>query len=368
MNRNNKNKRKIPIEVSIHLRYLYQDKHIKGKELLKIYPMYSKASIYRHARKDISDVVGDKRRHNPGRPRKLGERARRSLLRQIPKLRKDIGSFTVKKLALAAGIGTNVSHQTVRRFLHGQGYHYYHSRKKGLLTAKDLTGRLRFARRVQRRLPKSFWRNGVAFYFDGVGFQHKYNPSDEARSTKTMAWRRQDEGLAPGCTAKGTHCGSGGRVAHFFVAIAYGKGVILAKQYHGRINGEMFQKFVRKYFRRTFRRSANPRGKLFLQDGDPSQNSRLAMKAFEKIGARVFRIPPRSPDMNPIENVFNVAKEQLHQQALDREIIHEDFDSFCERVKRTLKDISISYIDRTIDSMNKRMDMIVKRKGRRIKY
>ena len=39
--------------MSIHLRYLYQDKALKGKELLKRYPVYSKATIYRHASKPI---------------------------------------------------------------------------------------------------------------------------------------------------------------------------------------------------------------------------------------------------------------------------------------------------------------------------
>ena len=45
--------RKMPLNVSIHLRYLYQDKSLKGKELLKRHLMYSKATIYRHASKPI---------------------------------------------------------------------------------------------------------------------------------------------------------------------------------------------------------------------------------------------------------------------------------------------------------------------------
>ena len=44
----------------------------------------------------------------------------------------------------------------------------------------------------------------------------------------------------------------------------------------------------------VFERSANPRGKLFLQDGDPpSQNSKKSKKALEEIGARKFSIPAR---------------------------------------------------------------------------
>ena len=61
---------------------------------------------------------------------------------------------------------------------------------------------------------------------DGVGYQHKYNPFDEAKSVKSMTWRQRSEGLDPLCTAKGSHTGSGGRIAHFIVAISFNKGVI----------------------------------------------------------------------------------------------------------------------------------------------
>ena len=109
-----------------------------------------------------------------------------------------------------------VSHQTVQRLLHREGYRYFHSSKKGLLTEKDLQQRLKFAHKVPCLLPKSFWRRRVALHLDGASFQHKYNLHDEAKSMKTMTWHRQDEGLLPGCTAKSSHCGSGGRVARFY--------------------------------------------------------------------------------------------------------------------------------------------------------
>ena len=44
---------------------------------------------------------------------------------------------------------------------------------------------------------------------------------------------------------------------------------------------------------------------LFLQDVDSSQNKK---KVFEKIGCTVLPMPPRSPDINPIENVFAIKK------------------------------------------------------------
>lgn len=106
---------------------------------------------------------------------------------------------------------------------------------------------------------QNFWKSGTSFYLEAACFQHKYNPLDEARSTKNMTWRKRDKGLVPSCTAKGSDVDSGGKVAHFMVAIAYMKGVILCEQYEGRINGDMFASFVKNHFPATFEKNANPK-------------------------------------------------------------------------------------------------------------
>ena len=64
--------------------------------------------------------------------------------------------------------------------------------------------------------------------------------------------------------------------------------------------------------------SVNPTGKLFLQDGDRSQNSKKAKTALDEVGSRQFSIPPRSPDLNPIENIFNLVKAKLREDAFDK--------------------------------------------------
>lgn len=359
---------KIPLPVSIRIRYLFQDKGVRGKELIKLFPKYPRRSIYRHASKPIDDVVEDKRKQNTGRPKKLSAQDKRALIREIPKLRESVGSFTTKRLKVAAGISKRVCDETVRRTLKDAGYKYYHSRKKGLLKKKDLHDRMKFSKKVVKLVHENIWTEGIAFYFDGASFQHKYNPFDEARSTRTMAWRKKSEGLDLNCTAKGSHVGSGGRVAHFLVAISYNRGVILCEQYYGNINGEMFGQFILDHFKEVFAKSANPKGKLFLQDGDPSQNSKKAKVALDMIGARLFPIPPRSPDMNPIENIFNITKQNLRDDALSKNIVRETFDKFSQRIKETLLSIPIEVINKTIESMAGRMTMVIKAKGKRIRY
>ena len=147
------------------------------------------------------------------------------------------------------------------------------------------------------------WTNCLGFHFDGVRFTHKYNPLEEAHYCKRKACRLRSEGLSR--TGKGKKEGTGGKSASFLVGISYKKGLVMCTQYFGKLNGESFPKLVKKDFPKAFRDSINSKNKLFLQDGDPIQNIKKANRAFHAIGCKVFAIPAQSPDVNPIENIFN---------------------------------------------------------------
>ena len=192
------------------------------------------------------------------------------------------------------------------------------------------------------------------------------NPHSEARSSGARNWRKAGEGLIH--TTKGKKEGSSGKTANFFVAIAFDKGVISCEQYHSKLTGKMFAEFVKEHFSCVFRNSANPRGKLFLQDGDPRQCSKVARKAMDRLGCRMFPIPARSPDINPIENIFHLVRKQLQDDALRHRIMKETFAAFSERIKCTMKNIPVETINKTILSMNRRMQLIVNGKGNRTKY
>ena len=131
-------------------------------------------------------------------------------------------------------------------------------------------------------------------------------------------------------------------------AIAYWKRVIAAEQYFGRIDADKFSSFVHEHFASMFKICPNPKGKLFLQDRDPSQNICKARSAWDKIGAQKFSILERSPDLNPMENIFHIVKKKLHQDDLEMKIERQDFEEFLARTKRTLKGVPIDVVDRAI--------------------
>ena len=240
--------------------------------------------------------------------------------------------------------------------------------KQGILTEKDLKVRLSFAKKAKKLFAHDIWCKEICFYLDGAGFTHKFNPCQNSRRRIAKTWRKKSEGLAMHCTTAGNHEGNGGRVAKFMVSIAYGKGVVLCEHFTEKLNGKSFAKFVRDHFPSCFEKCGNVEEKVFLQDGDPSQNSALAMKAIQEVGCKKFSIPPRSPDLNPIENLFHITKRKLKTDAINNEITRETYMEFVERIKETMLQTSTSVIDNVIRSMNKRIDLIIKKKGERTKY
>ena len=47
---------------------------------------------------------------------------------------------------------------------------------------------------------------------------------------------------------------------------------------------------------------------------------------------------------------------------------YESYEAFCQRIRKTLLSFPVGIIDRTIASMHKRLDAIIKLKGQRTKY
>ena len=94
----------------------------------------------------------DRLKYNPGRPRKLTVSDERKIIRMVRVLRKGLGDrFTFGTLRNESGVN-QVKHRTVRYYLNKNGYHFWHSRKKGRVTPKDRLNPVKFARKVLTRL------------------------------------------------------------------------------------------------------------------------------------------------------------------------------------------------------------------------
>ena len=220
--------KQITVRHSAEISVLFQHAGVRGKKLLQMFPQYSRSTIYRHAKKNISSNAPiDNRKTNKGCPSKLTSKDIRNIKRAVMRLREREGSFTAPQIAAEAGLFGKVSQSTIRRVLNKSGYFYLQSRKKGLLMATDLRKRKGFCEQAKKlRLTRTFWTEGISMYLDGKGFQYKTNPLGQARAPKSREWRKRGEGLRFGCTAKGRKEGSVN--CNFMVGISYNPGLFCA--------------------------------------------------------------------------------------------------------------------------------------------
>ena len=284
----------------------------------------STASVHRITSTKYKELKESKR-HLSGSKKKLTPE-HEALIRTIEELREQEGSFSSRRLMERTGI-RHVTDRTVRRLLNRNGYFFLQARKKGLMSQSDKERRVEFAKQIQSNYPQSVWTDTLAFYLDGVSFVYETNPMDQARAPKGRLWRKKSEGLKQGCLAKESKVGTGGKVAKMMVAISHGGGVRICERYE-KMDAKYFASFIDQHFNTMFERSAKGLTRLWLQDGDPCQNSKRAREAMTRCHCELLKIPPRSPDLNPIENIFHIASKKLEKDALNKGITHESYEEF----------------------------------------
>ena len=134
------------------------------------------------------------------------------------------------------------------------------------------------------------------------------------------------------------------------------------------MNGAYFAGFIRRSFKKIMRKSCNPADNLFVQDDDSSQNSKAAAKEWQKRKTKLLSIPPHTPDINPIENMFNLIDRIPKNDAIEQNIIQETYEQFSTRVQNTLENYPIAEIDKIINTMPKIMHQIINCNGGRLRY
>ena len=353
--------KKIDQLTSARIHVMYNDFNMPVSKIHQKFPKVSRATIYRHTK--IKNPEAKRVAKKMGRACKLNQREERTILRTIKTLRKNDVNFTANQVRVESGC-MHVSYRTIVRKMNTFGYNHLQARKKGVLSENDKKIRRKFAREISKQKSKEYWKEDIMFYLDGMGLVHKTNPYVATKAPKPHIWRKKGEGLQ--YTAKGTKAGYGGKVANFMVAISFNKGVVCCEHYT-KMNGNYFEGFVNRNFD-MISQKCNHKSRIFVQDGDPSQNCKPALAAIKSCNFTLQKNPARSPDLNPIENVFNLVKNDLKASAVASKLTHETYKAFCNRAKMIMEEVSVEKIDNIISSMHSRILGVIKYKGCRLHY
>jgi hypothetical protein len=112
-------------------------------------------------------------------------------------------------------------------------------------------------------------------------------------------------------------------------------------------------------------------GFIFQQDNARVHIATKAQEWFEEHGVWVVEWPPHSPDLNPIEHVWNMLRRtllRLHSFIFEEGKSEADWDQFQEAIQEAWWAIPQEAIDRLIDSMPRRIEAVYRVRGWYTKY
>jgi hypothetical protein len=98
---------------------------------------------------------------------------------------------------------------------------------------------------------------------------------------------------------------------------------------------------------------------LVVEDGAPCHTCKLAKGARSKLGIPSLIHPPSSPDLNPIENVWQLLKTKVSQLPTQAT----NLDMLWEQVQACWADIDQGHINKLIDGMPVRVEAVREARG-----
>lgn len=132
-----------------------------------------------------------------------------------------------------------------------------------------------------------------------------------------------------------------------------------------RVYGKMNRFIYRDILQSTmlpFARRVMSRGWSFQQDNDPKHTSKLVAKWFRTNKVKVLPWPAQSPDLAPIEHLWDEVKRRLRGQRFTNE------NALFEGIQAAWESIPTSTCEKLVDSMARRCAKVIENKGYSTKY
>lgn len=139
------------------------------------------------------------------------------------------------------------------------------------------------------------------------------------------------------------------------------RGVTALKFVTGTINSERYCSILNDFLLKTGQ-ALYPDGYFFVQDNAPCHKSTYSMKWLKENKVRVIEWPAASPDLNPIENLWQIIKRKVEDQE-PKTII--DWKNSIEKI---WDETSHDLLNNLIKSMPRRCQMCIDANGDTIKY
>lgn len=283
-----------------------------------------------------------------GRPKRLTERERHAIRREVQKNPK----ISAPKLVgiIQQSFNKHVSTDTVRRVLHSEGYKARVARKKPLINKVNRLKRLAFAKQYCNASPE-FWTKVI--FTD----ESKYNVFGS--DGRHLVWRKPGEALKQR-NLRATVKHGGGSVMVWGCMSANGVGNVAI------IPGIMDRFVYLNILKANLIQSAEKLGIAgdfsFYQDNDPKHSARVVQEWLLYNTPKVLKTPPQSPDLNPIEHLWHHLEQRIRQYHISNKMGLENI------LKEKWHKIDPKYTANLVESMPRRLRAVIDAGGGATRY
>lgn len=286
-----------------------------------------------------------------GRPRKLGAREDRLVARKV--IQKGTGTSVALARDLAPNLPQPVSAKTIGRSLQRQGFKAGPQTKKPQLSVTHRQKRLDWAR-SHRNWTVEDWKKVI------FSDESKFNIFGS--DGRTWCWKKVGQRLAPHAV-KPTVKHGGGSIMIWGCMTWDGVGNITLIE--GKMNSEVYQKILEEEYLDTLEDKGKSVSETILQqDNDPKHTSGSTRAWLEEKNIQVLPWAPQSPDMNPIEHLWNEVDRRLRRLPE----LPKNREDLWNKLLAVWIGIEPEFVQRLITSMPDRVAALEQAKGGYTRY
>jgi transposase len=289
-----------------------------------------------------------------GRPTILNNQEKETLLQKATEERR-------KPLhEIVSDLGLNCSLATAGRALHDSGIRSYIAAKKPFVSENHAKARIVWCEKNQNQHP---------YYWREVIFSDETSVEIGKQSRQVKVWRQTGERYNTECLTPSFKSGRQSVMA-WGCFIGENKGpLVFCDEYK-----EKKEKITVKTYLKILEANLTPfysalqpiagRNLVFQHDNAPIHTAQKVTKWFKKKNITIMDWPASSPDLNPIENVWKLMKDNIQKR--------ENFPRTVNELKTALKEewsnFDTSLLRKVVDSMPRRIEAVLEAKGGPTKY
>ena len=131
---------------------------------------------------------------------------------------------------------------------------------------------------------------------------------------------------------------------------------------HGRMNDSMYSEIIEKNLQKSATSLGHGRNFVLQHDNDPRHTPKLTKELFEDNGISTLNWPSQSPDLNPIENLWNTLKVKVHKLNL------QNIKQLEELCKEEWGKVMLDQCGKLVANYKKRLEAVKQNRGYATKY